>query len=114
MYYKDHSKKYLTAMQLHQIESLKKIGRILKNEMKTSMRGKGPPASQPGEPPHVRSGTGRRSIFDEIDIQRMILRVGSNLKYMKHLELGTHKMAARPWIRPAVEKKKKAIAELLK
>lgn len=114
MRYRSYERKYLTAMQLQNVDRLEKIGRLLKNEMKTSMRGKSPPPSAPGEIPHVATGTGRRSIEDEINVSEMLVRIGSNLVYMRHLELGTHKMAARPWIRPAVEKKRKEIEGLFK
>jgi len=87
---------------------------MLKNEMKTSMRKKSPPPSAPGEIPHVATGTLRRSIEDEIDASKMILRVGTNLSYGRELEIGKHNMAPRPWIRPAVEKRKKDIERMFK
>jgi len=110
----NYSKRCMTAYQIQIVENLKLIGLVLEREMKKSMRGKSPPASLPGEIPHVRSGTGRRSIFHEVDATKQILRVGSNLVYMKHLEIGTRKMAARPWIRPALKKLEKEIQTMMK
>jgi hypothetical protein len=60
-------------------------------------------ASAPGEAPAVRLGTLRQSIQVEF-ISKMHRRVGTNIKYGKHLELGTRKMAARPYLRPALDR----------
>jgi len=50
-----------------------------------------------GSPPAVASGDLAASI------QVSAARVGTNLAYGHLLEFGTLKMAARPWLRPAVE-----------
>jgi len=76
------------------------------------------PASKPGNPPAVQTGTLWRSIH----IQKVgkARRVGSTLKgYPVWLETGTKdkhgkpKMAARPWLRPSVEKLTGRPAELI-
>lgn len=56
--------------------------------------------SKPGDPPHKQTGTLRRSITWMI--AGTIARVGTNLPYGRWLELGTTKMAARPWLRRAL------------
>ncbi len=76
-------------------------------------------ASKPGEPPRVQTGTLRRSITHEMHPTLPIARVGTNVFYGKHLELGTPRMAkaagvtkresARPFMRPALHRSKKAI-----
>ena len=51
------------------------------------------PASAPGEPPHVRTGTLSRSI-DHETFRRgnaFVGRIGSNLDYARYLEQGTSK-----------------------
>jgi HK97 gp10 family phage protein len=58
--------------------------------------------SAPGEPPRKQTGTLRASVTYEIDDARMAGRVGTNIRYGRHLELGTSKMAARPWLRRAL------------
>lgn len=71
--------------------------------------------SAPGEPPHRRHGRLRRSITHEVQRGRVsILRVGTNLKYAKFLELGTRKMAARPFLRPALRRAKRDIGRILR
>ncbi len=42
----------------------------------------------------------------------LTVRVGSNVEYAKYLELGTRRMAARPWLRPALAQSKAKIAAL--
>lgn len=60
-------------------------------------------ASAAGEAPAIPHGTLRDSIQVEF-ISKMHRRVGTNIKYGKHLELGTRKMAARPYLRPALDR----------
>jgi hypothetical protein len=67
--------------------------------------------SSPGEPPHVQTGRLRASAAWEID--GLIGRVGSNLKYLVWLELGTTHMAARPSLRRALRECTPAIRAIL-
>jgi len=75
----------------------------------------GQPPSKPGEPPHVLWGTLRRSITHEVEKSRegVIGRVGSNEEYALFLEVGTSKMAARPFLRPGLAKNRRQIAQIL-
>lgn len=60
--------------------------------------------SRPGDPPRVVTGRGRASITHEVERQgrSIVARVGSNVVYMRFLELGTIHMEPRPWLRPAL------------
>ena len=71
------------------------------------------PASKPGEPPHRRTGTLSRSITHEVT--KDTARVGTNIKYAKALEVGyaPNNLAARPYLRPAVNKNRRQIKKLL-
>ncbi|HWB13401.1 MAG TPA: hypothetical protein VG826_29520 [Pirellulales bacterium] len=73
-----------------------------------SIRTPYPPASTPGQPPHTRSGASglMGSVFYWVnaDTSNPFAVVGTSLKYGLYLELGTYKMAARPWLRPALYK----------
>ncbi len=69
------------------------------------------PASIAGEPPHRRTGTLARSITYEV--LPGTARVGTNVKYGKFLEVGTSKMMARPYLRPAVNKNQREIKRIL-
>lgn len=53
--------------------------------------------SKPGEPPHVQTGRLRASIAYEVEGN--VTRIGTNVIYGRHLEVGTSKMAPRPWLR---------------
>ena len=55
--------------------------------------------SRPGEPPRKQTGHLRRSITHETDRANLVARVGTNLSYARALELGTGRMAARPFLR---------------
>lgn len=68
-------------------------------------------ASKPGEPPHRRTGTLRNSIGYEI--QGLLARVGTWLKYGYWLEWGTVKMEARPWLRPGLANNAKQIKDIV-
>lgn len=58
--------------------------------------------SKPGEPPRKQTGTLRRSVQTEVDEASLTARVGTNVEYGKHLELGTKRgIAPRPWLRRA-------------
>lgn len=61
-------------------------------------------ASKPGEPPRKRTGTLLKSIAHEIaaDNRSVVARVGTNVKYGRHLEFGTKRMAARPYLRSSL------------
>ena len=71
-----------------------------------------PPPSTPGESPHRRIGRLRASITWEM--HGRIARVGTNVKYGRILELGSSKMAARPWLRRALIEKTPQIKALFR
>jgi len=60
----------------------------------------------------VDTGRLRSSITHEIE--GLTGRVGTNVEYARHVELGTHKMAAQPYLRPALHQNEKAILALFK
>lgn len=59
-----------------------------------------PPASDPYMPPHLRSGVLRDSIGWVWNGD--VVELGSTAEYAYFLELGTSKMAPRPFILPAI------------
>lgn len=82
--------------------SVKKRGRIY-----------GAVVSQPGEPPRKQLGHLRRSVAFDVDESNLRGRVGTNLKYGRWLELGTSKMAARPWLRRALAEVRPQVLSIL-
>jgi hypothetical protein len=72
--------------------------------------------SKPGEPPRKRTGWLQRNVLYELDEKALEGRVGltPNAKYGLFLEVGTKRMAARPWLFATLKRlwnKIKAIAE---
>jgi hypothetical protein len=59
-----------------------------------------PSPSKPGEPPKLRTGFGARNVVMEFDKAAMAGRVGvtANGMYMFYLEVGTRRIARRPWL----------------
>lgn len=56
--------------------------------------------SKPGDPPHKQGGELQGSVA--WSMVGVVARVGTHIKYGRWLELGTSKMAARPWLRRAL------------
>ena len=61
--------------------------------------------SSPGEPPKKLTGTLRIGVLQEKELLVPEARVGTNVPYGKWLEMGTRKMAPRPWLSAALRNK---------
>lgn len=72
--------------------------------------GKGHIPSKPGEPPNEDTGHLRINI-ETTQPAPLRVEVSSNAGYAVELEAGTSKMAARPYMRPATERKRKEVVE---
>lgn len=62
----------------------------------------GPAPSAPGQPPHAQTWALHHGINYEVDEKTMAWRVGTNAPEGLWTEVGTSRMAARPWLRPAM------------
>lgn len=75
--------------------------------------------SQEGQPPAVDTGTLRRSITYTVDEEKLEGRVGTVINnppygaYLEFAEYGTSKTKPHPWLRPATEKSKEQIRQIL-
>lgn len=69
--------------------------------------------SKPGTPPKRVTGTLHRSTFWDLDRTRIKGRVGTPLKYGLFLEIGTSKLAPRPWLSLAMKNKRPSIRAIL-
>jgi phage gpG-like protein len=75
-------------------------------------RAYGASRSAPGEPPRKQTGRLRASVAYEVD--GLEARVGTNVTYGKHLELGTRRgLAPRPWLRRALYETAGRIGQIL-
>ena len=77
-----------------------------------AVSGKNHVPSKPGEPPNEDTGTLRRNIT-VTQVGPLHVRVSSNAPYSSHLEFGTSKMAARPFMGPAARKVKPQVVKLV-
>lgn len=78
-----------------------------------SVSGKNHVPSKPGEPPNQDTGV-LASNIETVQISPLLVEVSSNAPYSAPLEFGTSKMAARPFMRPARDKMRAEVAELVR
>jgi hypothetical protein len=73
-----------------------------------------PNPSKPGEAPRLRTGFGRKNIVINHDPKGRYVRIGvsQNGMYMFHLEVGTRRIARRPWLMKTLIENQKVIGAL--
>ncbi len=69
-------------------------------------------ASSPGEAPNADTHYLANNI-ETVQVKPLKVEIASRAKYSANLEYGTSKMAARPFMGPAVAKKRREVSELL-
>jgi len=93
-------------------------GQMIQVEAQTSITagavsGKSHVPSQPGEPPNQDTGVLANNIETTLEAP-LLVHVSSNAPYAAELEFGTSKMAERPYMRPAVAKKRREAVQLVR
>lgn len=83
-------------------------GAEIVSEIEDSISTAWPPPSEPGEPPHVRTGSLRRSVrLDEAEtVPGIVIAAGGPgtlVPYAGHLEFGTSTMEPRPFVLPVID-----------
>lgn len=78
-----------------------------------TVSGRGHVPSKPGEPPNEDTGTLRRGIV-VTQVGPLHVRISATAPYSGHLERGTSKMAARPFMGPAARAEKKDVIALVR
>lgn len=78
-----------------------------------AVSGKGHVPSKPGEPPNADTHELDRNI-ETVQVAPLKVEVSSNAPHAVDLEVGTSKMAARPSMRPAAQKKRAEAVELVR
>ena len=76
--------------------------------------GKKGEASKPGEPPRKQTPNLQPSIRTAMDKRTFLIGPTKTAPYGKHLEFGTRKMAARPFMRPALSNARKKFPKLFR
>lgn len=101
--------------------NLDRAAEFLKSQIQKSMKkggGRGDVGrrrvrrSRPGEPPFIQTGRLRQSIFAR-GSGKHSREVGTNLLYGTVLEIGGRRVAARPFIRSALNSNRKVIARII-
>ena len=69
--------------------------------------------SAPGSPPHKQRGSLRLRIAHVVNRRTLTGKVGTPYKYGLFLELGTSRMAARPWLRRSIWDNKTVLKAML-
>ena len=82
-------------------------------KVKRTLGPRGGDRSKPGEFPHKDTGMLRQSIAYDVDRQNLKARIGTPLQYGLYLELGTRKMAARPFLRRTFNEEKEPIRQIV-
>lgn len=103
--------------------------------VKRTKTGKRHYAAKPGQPPAVDMGILKSAIFSQVNVEGLNVvgkvgpdidaikeglqklgkrSVGTDLEYGLYLELGTSKMAARPFLRPALKRTAKKVLQIFK
>ena len=93
---------FLARVRARLAANLGEAAGIVADRIVESINGPYPPASSPGDPPHRRTGRLRASVASEVDADTLTAVVGAPGKVAYWLETGTRKMAARPFVRPAL------------
>jgi len=77
----------------------------VESEAKRLLNDSWPPASTPGQPPHKRTARLQTSISWRLgeDEEGLYADIGTAVEYGVYLEFGTDRMAARPFMRPALQ-----------
>jgi len=78
-----------------------------------AVSGKNHVPSLPGEPPNEDTGVLRTHI-ETAQVAPLKVEVSSNAPYAAALEFGTSKMAARPYMGPATDRKRQKILDLVR
>jgi len=77
-----------------------------------AVSGKGHVPSEPGQPPNADTHLLDRSI-ETVQTGPLKVAVSANAPYAIPLEFGTSKMAARPFMAPALQRKRKEVTDLI-
>lgn len=86
---------------------LRKLAQDMEGDVKMSFNAQSPAPA--GEPPGVDTGNLKNSVLAEPDGNDWVVGVGA--PYAIHLEYGTLRMSARPFMRPAFERTIRSVGD---
>lgn len=104
----------IAAANLVRTEAVKSIQEVSEGEKTVRYNAEGNgrqvTVSREGDAPNT--DTGRLVSSIQVDATAKFVFVGTSLEYGKWLEFGTRHMNARPWLYPALERKRKEIQRI--
>lgn len=94
--------------------AMEQLGRDSVDRVQQELSSPGP--SSPGSPPGLQTGHLRDSqYYNVVDGNKTVeLHVGNSAKYAVHLEYGTSKMSARPFLRPELMQLQKDLPKYIR
>ena len=92
----------VSRLRIRSARALDKVAVELTSNIVHSLTEAYPPASEPGEPPHLRTGQLMGSV-DWSSPDETTRRITASAPYAHFLEFGTEKMDERPFMRPQLE-----------
>ena len=95
---KDNTQEFLSAFESAKLRGLERIGEAAEGYA-ADLCPVGTPEST-GIPGYI-GGTLKGSITHIVDISNDCVYIGTNVEYAPYVELGTYKMDARPYLKPA-------------
>lgn len=95
---------------------LERAAIFLEGKLKELLSEPYPPVSEPGEPPHRRSGDLRAFVSHEARNGGMVQRVGTPFRYGFFLEFGVpdHNLKPRPWLRAGLAQNEEPMRRIVK
>ena len=98
----DNSDEFLKALPEQIEQALTAVGITAENNAKREITRAvyDTPESKSG---YIRTGRLRNSLTHSVEMNEKAVYIGSAVEYAAYVELGTNRMRARPYLRPAVE-----------
>lgn len=97
------------------VRALEKMGLLAEGYAKRELsKPKSGHKTEPDPRPNVDTGELRKSVTHQVDARGKYVVVGSDVEYAPHIELGTVKQKAWPFLRPAAKDHVDEYREILK
>jgi len=105
----------LTKFKFYLMGEIEKLAERSQERLRESISILYPPASEPNNPPHLRTGDLQAgcTVTPDFENNRMGVDIKSSIEYSEFLEFGTTQMAPRPFIRPEAERVKEDLTEII-
>jgi hypothetical protein len=94
-----HGEELTNVVRTAMLQRLEETGKMVADQVRHNISTLGPPASDPGQFPHIKKGDLYLSIYHKVLVSpRPQVIIGSTVPHAVFLELGTVKMSPRPFL----------------